>query len=227
MPLKRRTPAEKLAAVLRGGVAVCGRGSHCPGVPFFRGVYMQANVQIERRQATTVHPVDEMLPWTRLCIYGLQHVLAMYAGALAIPLIVAGAIGLSKDQLIYLINADLFTCGMATLIQTLGLGRIPVGIKIPLIQGCTFAAVTPMILIGKAYGLRGIYGSIIIAGLITLIISPYYSRILYLFPPVVTGSIITIIGISLLPVAVGWSAGVGPSAPTFGSLPGIALTFAV
>lgn len=176
---------------------------------------------------TTTHPVDQMLPWSQLIIYGLQHVLAMYAGAVAVPLILSFALKLSQEQLIYLINADLFTCGVATLIQTLGLGRIRVGIKIPIIQGCTFAAVTPMILIGKAHGLTAIYGSIIIAGIITFLISPYFSRLLRFFPPVVTGSIITIIGISLLPVAVNWAAGGNPSAPNYGDVGFIALAFVI
>ena len=66
----------------------------------------------------SVHPVDERLPLGQTFLYGLQHVLAMYAGAVAVPLIVANAIGLSTEDLIYLINADLFTAGIATLIQT-------------------------------------------------------------------------------------------------------------
>jgi NCS2 family nucleobase:cation symporter-2 len=129
--------------------------------------------------------------------------------------------------LIYLINADLFTCGVATLIQTLGLGRLPIGIKIPIIQGCTFAAVTPMILIGTAHGLTAIYGSIIVAGIITFLISPYFSRLLRFFPPVVTGTIITIIGISLLPVAVNWAAGGNPSAPNYGDVGFIVLALVI
>jgi NCS2 family nucleobase:cation symporter-2 len=168
-----------------------------------------------------------MLPWSQLIVYGLQHVLAMYAGAVAVPLIVSFAIGLKQDQLIYLINADLFTCGVATLIQTLGLYKLPVGIKIPIMQGCTFAAVTPMILIGKAHGLTTIYGSIIIAGIITVLISPYFSRLLRFFPPVVTGTIITIIGVSLLPVAVNWAAGGNPSAPNYGNVGFILMAFVV
>jgi uric acid transporter len=164
------------------------------------------------------HPVDERLPAGQLVTYGLQHVLAMYAGAVAVPLIVGGALGLSHEQLIYLINADLFTCGVATLIQTLGLGRI--GSRLPIVQGCTFAAVAPMILIGKAHGPTAIYGAVIVAGLITLLISPYFSRLLRFFPPVVTGTIITVIGVSLLPVAVRWSGGGNPAAPTFAA-PGI------
>src|SRR5947209_663146 len=168
-----------------------------------------------------------MLPWSQLIVYGLQHVLAMYAGAVAVPLIVSFAIGLKQDQLIYLINADLFTCGVATLIQTLGIWKTPVGIKIPIMQGCTFAAVTPMILIGKAHGLTTIYGSIIIAGIITVLISPYFSRLLRFFPPVVTGTIITIIGVSLLPVAVNWAAGGNPSAPNYGNVGFIVMAFVV
>lgn len=80
----------------------------------------------------TIAPVDEMLPAGKLFVFGLQHVLAMYAGAVAVPLIIAAAAGLSKSQTAFLINADLFTCGLATLLQTLGIWKI--GIKIPVIQ---------------------------------------------------------------------------------------------
>lgn len=163
----------------------------------------------------TVHAVDEMLPFSKLFAYGLQHVLAMYAGAVAVPIIIAQALHLSAAELIHLINADLFTCGIATLIQTLGFWKV--GARIPMIQGVTFAAVTPMILIGTHHGITAIYGSIIVAGLITFLISTYYSRLIRLFPPVVTGTIITIIGITLLPVAVNWIGGGNPKAPDFAS----------
>lgn len=169
------------------------------------------------------HPVDEMLPFGQLFTYGLQHVLAMYAGAVAVPLIIANALGLSKEQLIYLINADLFTCGIATLIQTLGFWNM--GIKIPIIQGVTFAAVTPMIIIGKTHGLTGIYGSIIVAGIVTYLMSPYFSRLIRFFPPVVTGTIITIIGVTLMPVAVRWAAGGNPAAKDFAAFPYICMAF--
>jgi xanthine permease len=182
----------------------------------------------ERRAGETragTHPVDEVLPPGRLAVLGFQHVLAMYAGAVAVPLILADAIGLSEEQLVYLINADLFTCGVATLIQTVGFWKI--GFRLPIIQGVTFAAVTPMILIGQSGGLTAIYGSVIVAGIVTFLLSPYFSRLLRFFPPVVTGSIITIIGVSLLPVAVTWAGGGDPSAEDFGSPGNIALAFAV
>ncbi len=172
-----------------------------------------------------VHPVDEVLPAGRLAVLGFQHVLAMYAGAVAVPLILANAIGLSEEELVYLINADLFTCGVATLIQTVGFWKV--GFRLPIIQGVTFAAVTPMILIGQSGGLTAIYGSVIVAGIITFLVSPYFSRLLRFFPPVVTGSIITVIGVSLLPVAVTWAGGGDPSAESFGSPGNIALAFTV
>jgi uric acid transporter len=168
-----------------------------------------------------IHPVDEMLPLGKLLTYGLQHVLAMYAGAVAVPLLVAHGLGLTKSQLIYLINADLFTCGIATLIQTVGVWKM--GIRIPIIQGVTFAAVTPMILIGQKQGITAVYGSIIVAGIVTFLVSPYFSRLLRFFPPVVTGTIITIIGITLMPVAVRWAGGGDPSAGDFASGPPVLL----
>jgi NCS2 family nucleobase:cation symporter-2 len=172
-----------------------------------------------------IHPVDQMLPKGQLFAYGLQHVMAMYAGCVAVPLIIANAIGLSKEQLIYLINADLFTVGIATIVQALGVFNM--GVQLPVVQGVSFAAVTPMILIGKAQGITGIFGATIAAGLITYLISPYFSRLIRFFPPVVTGTIITLIGVSLLPVAVRWAGGGVPAAPGFGSMPNIVLAFTV
>ncbi len=162
-----------------------------------------------------VAPVDEVLPAGKLFLYGLQHVLAMYAGAVAVPLIIAAAAGLTQAETAFLINADLFTCGIATLLQTLGVWKI--GIKIPVIQGVTFAAVTPMVIMAKDGGMTLIFGSVIVAGIFTFLAAPYFSKLIRFFPPIVTGSIITIIGISLLPVAVNWAGG-GQGNANFGSL---------
>ncbi|WP_278504520.1 solute carrier family 23 protein, partial [Mitsuokella multacida] len=101
--------------------------------------------------AASVHPVDQKLPWGRTIIYAFQHVLAMYAGAVAVPLVLAGAVHLSTEELIYLINADLFTCGIATLVQSLSIRNF-IGSKLPIVQGCTFTAVTPMIIIANTHG---------------------------------------------------------------------------
>jgi xanthine permease len=156
---------------------------------------------------------------------GFQHVLAMYAGAVIVPLIVGPAIGLDAQQLAYLISIDLFTCGIATLLQVIGGKHF--GIKLPVILGCTFTAVGPMIAIGNLQGITSIYGAIIASGVVVMILSQFMSKIMRFFPPVVTGSVVTIIGVSLIPVAMNNAAG-GQGAEGFGSLQNLflaALTF--
>jgi NCS2 family nucleobase:cation symporter-2 len=163
--------------------------------------------------ATAVHPVDEVLPAPRLFALGLQHVLVMYAGAIAVPLIVGRALKLSPEQVALLISADLFVCGLVTLIQSFGLGKW-FGVKLPVMMGVTFAAVGPMVAMANANGgvdgARAIFGAIIGAGVVAVLIAPLMSRLLKFFPPVVTGTIIAIIGISLMRVGVGWAMG-GPA----------------
>ena len=160
-----------------------------------------------------VHPVDQKLPGARLAALGMQHVLVMYAGAVAVPLIVGRALGLSPEQVALLISADLFCCGLVTLLQSLGFGKY-FGIKLPVMMGVTFAAVGPMVAManvqGGPEGARAIFGAIIGAGILSIFIAPFMSRLLRFFPPVVTGTIIAIIGISLMRVGVGWAMG-GPA----------------
>jgi NCS2 family nucleobase:cation symporter-2 len=183
-----------------------------------------------------INLVDERLPLSRLVPLGLQHVLVMYAGAVAVPLIVGGALRLPKEQLAVLINADLFTCGVVTLIQSLGVWRF--GIRLPVMMGVTFAAVGPMLALAANpdLGLAGIYGAGIGAGVFGMLIAPLISRLLPLFPPVVTGSIIAVIGISLMRVGVNWAAGGQPTVrtaagvvanPDYGSLQNLAIALAV
>jgi len=165
--------------------------------------------------------VNEMLPVSQLAILGLQHVLAMYAGAVAVPLIIGGAVGLTPDQLAFLVAADLFTCGIATLLQAIGMGPY-IGIKLPAILGCTFAAVGPLIIIGKNLGMQTAYGSIIVAAIIVVLVAPLYGKILKFFPTVVTGTVVTMIGLSLVNVGVS-SIGGGSGAKDFGSIQNLLL----
>lgn len=167
-------------------------------------------------QSNTVHPCDEVLPTGKLVTLGLQHVLVMYAGAVAVPLIVGAALKLPKDQIAFLISADLFSCGIATLIQTLGLWIF--GIRLPVIMGCTFAAVGPMIAIGTnpGLGILDIFGSTIAAGIIGIVLAPTIGKLLRFFPPVVVGTVIAVIGLSLMEVGINWAAG-GVGNPEYGS----------
>ncbi|MBP2149154.1 nucleobase:cation symporter-2 family protein [Xanthobacter autotrophicus DSM 597] len=154
-----------------------------------------------------VHPVDEVLPTPKLAALGLQHVLVMYAGAVAVPLIIGRALKLPPEQVAFLISADLFACGLATLAQCLGI--LGVGIRLPVMMGVTFASVGPMLSMANdpSIGILGIYGSVIAAGIFGIIVAPFISRLLPLFPPVVTGTIIMVIGISLMRVGINWAGG--------------------
>lgn len=153
---------------------------------------------------------------------GLQHVLAMYAGAVLVPLIVGGALGLSGEELTYLVSIDIFMCGIATLLQVWKSKFC--GIGLPVVLGCTFTAVGPMIAIGGQYGISAIYGSIIASGLFVVIIAKYFGKLVKFFPPVVTGSVVTIIGVTLIPVAMNNMAG-GQGSTDFASLSNIGLAF--
>ncbi|NPU67156.1 purine permease [Bradyrhizobium sp. 83012] len=154
-----------------------------------------------------IHPVDEMLPVPKLLALGLQHVLVMYAGAVAVPLIIGRALKLPPEDVAFLISADLFACGLATLVQCIGFPGV--GIRLPVMMGVTFASVSPMLSMAASpdIGLLGIYGSVIAAGVFGIIVAPFISRLLPLFPPVVTGTIIMIIGISLMRVGINWAGG--------------------
>ena len=169
--------------------------------------------------SSTVHPVDEHLPTGKLAALGLQHVLVMYAGAVAVPLIVGRALKLSPEDVAFLISADLFCCGLVTLIQSLGATQW-FGIRLPVMMGVTFAAVAPMVAMANANpgaaGAQLIFGSIMGAGAISILIAPAVSRMLRYFPPVVTGTIIAVIGISLMRIGINWIFGnpVGPTAPS-------------
>jgi NCS2 family nucleobase:cation symporter-2 len=169
--------------------------------------------------STSVHPVDEILPIGKMATLGLQHVLIMYAGAVAVPLIIGRALQLSPEQISMLISADLFVCGLVTLIQSFGMTQW-FGIQLPVMMGVTFAAVAPIVSMAKATpGIEGaqlIFGAVIGAGLISILIAPVVSRMLRFFPPIVTGTIITVIGITLMRIGINWIFGnpVGPTAPT-------------
>jgi NCS2 family nucleobase:cation symporter-2 len=124
-----------------------------------------------------------------------------------VPLILGRALKMSPEDVAFLISADLFACGIATLVQSVGFPGV--GIKLPVMMGVTFASVGPMLSMAAApdVGLLGIYGAVIAAGLFAFLVAPFISRLLPLFPPVVTGTIIMVIGISLMRVGINWAGG--------------------
>ncbi|CAL9638814.1 nucleobase:cation symporter-2 family protein [Streptomyces sp. enrichment culture] len=166
------------------------------------------------------HPVDEKLPPLKMATTGLQHVAAMYAGVVAPPLVVGAAIGLTATELTFLTGACLFTAGLATFLQTLGIWKI--GARLPFVNGVTFAGVAPMTAVvastdDTSNALPIIFGAVIVAGLLGFLAAPVFCKAIRFFPPVVTGTVITLIGLSLLPVAFDWAQGPSPTADDYGS----------
>ncbi|MBF4499787.1 purine permease [Savagea sp. SN6] len=153
---------------------------------------------------------------------GIQHLLAMYAGAILVPLIIGKELGFNSEQMTYLVAIDILMCGVATLLQVYS-GRV-IGIGLPVVLGCTFTAVAPIIEIGSEKGIGAIYGAIIASGAIIFLIGGVFGMLVKFFPPVVTGTVVATIGISLLPVAVNNMAG-GLGSPDFGSSANMTLAF--
>lgn len=155
--------------------------------------------------------------------FGFQHLLAMYTGAILVPLIIGAGIGMTPEQITYLVAIDLFMCGVATILQVWR-GKF-IGIGLPVVLGCTFTAVPAIISIGNGAGIGAIYGAIIVSGAIVVLISGFFGKIVKFFPPVVTGSVVTIIGISLLSTAITNIGGGDASAENFASGQNLLLAF--
>ncbi|BCW73022.1 nucleobase:cation symporter-2 family protein [Arthrobacter sp. NicSoilB8] len=170
-------------------------------------------------------PEDERLPLGSTFAYGLQHVLTMYGGIIAPPLIIGAAAGMPAQDIGVLIAACLFVGGLATILQTLGIPFF--GSRLPLVQGVSFAGVSTMVaIVNTGGGIQSVFGSVIAASLIGLLITPLFSKIIRFFPPVVTGTVITVIGLTLMPVAANWAMGGNKAAPTYGSMANIGLAAA-
>lgn len=138
---------------------------------------------------------------SQAAVLGLQHLLAMYSGSILVPIMIAGALGYSSQQLTYLISTDIFMCGVATFLQ-LQLNKY-FGIGLPVVLGIAFQSVAPLIMIGQKHGSGAMFGALIVSGIYVLLIAGIFSKIANFFPPIVTGSVITTIGLTLIPVAIG------------------------
>lgn len=170
-------------------------------------------------------PEDQRLPIGSTFAYGFQHVLTMYGGIIAPPLIIGAAAGMSSQDIGLLIAACLFVGGLATILQTVGIRFF--GSQLPLVQGVSFAGVSTMVaIVHGGGGIQAVFGSVIVASLIGLLITPLFSKIIRFFPPVVTGTVITTIGLTLMPVAANWAMGGNSKAPNYGSMANIGLAAA-
>ncbi|MEV0604435.1 nucleobase:cation symporter-2 family protein [Streptomyces sp. NPDC050315] len=160
------------------------------------------------------HPVDEVPPLGRTLVLGLQHVLVMYTGSLAVPLLFGAAADLPQDTIALLIAADLLIAGVITVVQSVGAGRL-LGVRLPVVAGAGFAAITPMILIAQQYGMPAVYGSMLAGGVFGLLVAAPFARLARYFPPLVGGCVITVIGLSLMGVGTQLVAGEDATAPGY------------
>jgi xanthine permease len=160
---------------------------------------------------------------------GIQHLLAMFLSTVALPLVIAGAIGLGAGDTAFLVQMALLVAGVATIVQAYPIG--PVGARLPIVMGTSAIFVSPLIAVGSEFGLAAIFGAVIVAAPVEVIIGYFFDDIRGLFPPLVTGIVVMLVGLTLIPVAMQYSAG-GPGAETFGNfehlgLAGLVLLVAV
>ena len=183
---------------------------------------LKADAKKHGKRPASHRPEDERLPVGSSFAYGFQHVLTMYGGIIAVPLIVGQAAGLSPADIGILIAAALFMGGLATLLQTIGVPFF--GSQLPLVQGVSFASVATMVaIVSGGGGLPAVFGAVIVSAAIGLLIAPVFSKIVRFFPPVVTGTVITTIGLTLMPVAANWAMGGNRTAENYGSMANIGL----
>ena len=150
---------------------------------------------------------DFDLPMGPRVALGLQHVLAMFASNVTPSIIIAGAAGFAFGgaDMVFLIQMAMLFAGVATLFQTIGFG--PVGARLPVMQGTSFAFVPIMISIVKSSGIAALFGAVLVAGVFHAALGAIIGRIRHWFPPLVTGMVITAIGLYLLPVGIKYAAG--------------------
>lgn len=177
---------------------------------------------MKEQSCAGARPEDQRYPVVKTFTWGLQHVLTMYGGIIAPPLIIGSAAGLGPAEIGLLVTAALFISGLSTLLQSLGVPLF--GSRLPLVQGVSFAGVATMVtIVSGPGGLQVVFGAVIASSLLGLLITPFFAQIVRFFPPVVTGCVITVIGLSLMPVAARWAMGGNMKAADWGSPANIGL----
>lgn len=184
------------------------------------------------RNVSKASDSENILTSSKAFIYGLQHVFGMCAGILAVPIMIGNEAKVTSTEMMILISATLFVSGIATLIQSIGFKEF-IGVRMPLMLGASANPTSTMLVIvastsiGEGKALSIIFTSTIIAGLFCFLIAPVFSKLLKFFPKIVTGTIITLMGIYLIPIAVRWCAGGVTTAPDYRSVENIILSFIV
>ena len=174
----------------------------------------ESNAQLIEYDIDDKPPLSESIP------LGIQHLFAMFLSTVALPLVIAGAIGLDPAETAFIVQMALLVAGIATIVQVYSVG--PVGARLPIVMGTSAIFVAPLIDIGTSFGLAAIFGAVIVAAPIEVVIGYFYEDLRRFFPPLVTGTVVMLVGLTLIPTAIDYSAG-GPGAETYGNLENLAL----
>ncbi|AXG92449.1 purine permease [Clostridium botulinum] len=153
-------------------------------------------------------------------LLGLQHIFAAFGGIIVVPIVISAALGFDAKTSTALISSAILAAGVATFIQSRGIGTI--GARVACIMGTDFTFVAPAIAVGGKFGLSGIFGATILGAGIVIILSFFVKSLMKLFPPIVTGTVVSLIGLTLLPVSIDWAAG-GAGSANYGSLKNISI----
>ena len=157
-------------------------------------------------------------------LLGLQHIFAAFGGIIVVPLVISSALGFDSAMSMTVISASIMAAGIATVIQARGIGRI--GSRVACIMGTDFTFVSPALSVGSALGLPGIIGATILGAFFEIILSYFIKPLMKLFPPIVTGTVVCLIGLTLIPVSMDWAAG-GSGAADYGSLINVSIAMSV
>ena len=178
-------------------------------------------MDIKAANVGQISSIDTMLSPKELFLFGMQHIAAMCAGAMAVPIILGNSLGMTYDQISILVAASFMMAGLGTIIQTLGIGK-KIGSRLPMVEGVSA--------VGVAYrdtdpvmGIQVMMGATIISGVFCIVVAPVFGKLLKFFPPLVSGVVVTCMGLSLIPVAIRWIGGGNPSAENFGNFKSILL----
>lgn len=179
---------------------------------------------LKNTEVNLIYGVDDDLDLPKKVLFGLQHIFAAFGGIIVVPLVIATSLGFDSKVTTALISASILGSGLATIIQANGVGKV--GARVACIMGTDFTFVSPAISVGSVLGLPGIIGATILGSLFEVILSFFIKPLMKFFPPLVTGTVVALIGLTLLPVSIDWAAG-GAGSANYASLENLAVAMFV
>lgn len=179
---------------------------------------------LKNTEVNLIYGVDDDLDLPKKILFGLQHIFAAFGGIIVVPLVIATSLGFNSKVTTALISASILGSGLATIIQAKGVGKV--GARVACIMGTDFTFVSPAISVGSVLGLPGIIGATILGSLFEVILSFFIKPLMKFFPPLVTGTVVALIGLTLLPLSIDWAAG-GAGSANYASLENLAVAMFV